>query len=308
MSGSGTNVGQVMTSNATQSDGSSARGGWAWWLLRLVVLFVVFLALYAGGQFGRAALVKYAHTFPRGEVLLAANLVFAALMIIAYRLLVRWMEGRSADELGLRHAVRLSLGGTVVGMILFVGVYAALWFSAAVKFEGWESPDVLLVPFSAAIAAAVGEEIILRGVVYRYIEDGFGTAVAIIASGALFGLLHAANPGATFTSSAAIALEAGVLLAAAYSLARSLWLPIGIHFGWNFTEGGVFGASVSGGASQQSLLKLHFPGPDFLTGGSFGPEASLPAVTVSLVAAIVILVLAAHRGQWRPLRFRLRSA
>ena len=59
-----------------------------------------------------------------------------------------------------------------------------------------------------------------------------------------FGLIHAANKGATLESTLAIALEAGILLAASYILTRSLWLPIGLHFGWNFTEGGIFGAAA----------------------------------------------------------------
>lgn len=290
-----------MTSNG------ETRSVWTTWPVRLVVLFPIFMALYAGGQFGRIALVKYVHVIPKDMVLLAANLAFAVVMIAAYRVLVRWVEKRRAEELGPRGIVPLSLGGTVIGAILFVAVCATLWLNGVVTFEGWGPPAALLVPFSAAIFASVAEEIILRGVVYRYIEDGFGTGVAIIASGALFGFLHAANPGASFTSSLAIALEAGVLLAAAYTLSRSLWLPIGIHLGWNFTEGGIFGASVSGGSTSESLLKLRFAGPDFLTGGSFGPEASLPAVTIALVAAIVILVLAAQRGNWKPVRFRLRS-
>ncbi|MGH7969800.1 MAG: lysostaphin resistance A-like protein, partial [Limisphaerales bacterium] len=151
---------------------------------------------------------------------------------------------------------------------------------------------------------AVGEEVVMRGVAYRLFEEGFGTTIAVLLSGALFGLLHVANPGATVESTIAIALEAGVLLAAAYVLTRSLWFPIGLHFGWNFTEGGIFGTSVSGGKSATGLIATHVSGPNYLTGGLFGPEASLPAVLVCLMAALVMLVLADRRGEWKAIRVR----
>jgi membrane protease YdiL (CAAX protease family) len=132
-----------------------------------------------------------------------------------------------------------------------------------------------------------------------------GTLVALVVSAAIFGLLHAANPGASLVSSASIALEAGVLLGLAYALTRSLWLPIGLHFGWNFTEGGIFGAAVSGGQSH-GLVKAAVVGPDLLTGGAFGPEASVVAVVLSLVVSAAMGWLVVRRGHWKPLTFRLR--
>ncbi len=160
---------------------------------------------------------------------------------------------------------------------------------------------------SMAMLAGVAEEIIFRGAIYRLLEDGFGTLIAIVLSGALFGLLHALNPGATLASTAAIAVEAGILLAAAYLVTRSLWLAIGLHIGWNFTEGGIFGAAVSGGKSH-GLVSTVFAGPDWLTGGKFGPEASLTAVILCVIVAAVLLIVAIRRGEWKPLRFKLATA
>src|SRR5262249_39839900 len=117
----------------------------------------------------------------------------------------------------------------------------------------------------------------------------------------VFGLLHAANPGATVVSTVAIALEAGALLGMAYAASRSLWLPIGLHFGWNFTEGGLFGAAVSGGHSQ-GVINSTIAGPALVTGGLFGPEASVIAVAVCLFATVVLSVSAVRRGRWRPWR------
>jgi uncharacterized protein len=108
-------------------------------------------------------------------------------------------------------------------------------------------------------------------------------------------VLHLVNPGATLLNAAAISIEAGVLLAAAYMLTRRLWLCIGIHIAWNFTQGGIFSVAVSGGQSK-GLLRSNMVGPDWLTGGAFGAEASVVALAVCLAAGITLLVLAVKRG------------
>ena len=194
----------------------------------------------------------------------------------------------------------------MLGAGLFCAVYAILWALGDASFKGIGTTDGLPLAFAISLLAAQRGEMIFRGVVFRLFEEGFGTTVAVLLSGALFGALHALNPGATLASSAAIAVEAGVLLAAAYALTRSLWIPIALHFAWNFTEGGIFGAAVSGGKIN-SLFLVPLRGPDYLTGGAFGPEASVAAVGVCLTAAIVMLVLAAQRGEWKAMRFRLRT-
>lgn len=290
-----------MTSNPTQS-----AGVWAWWPLRLVVFFVVLVAIDLACQWAPSTIATHAPNIPKIAIVLTARAVLVFSMVAAYRLLVRGMEGRTADELGTFGVLRFSLGGLFIGVMLFCAVYATLWFLGVASFRGLGTVNNLALSFSVALAATVGEEIVFRGVVYRLFEEGFGTTVAVLLSGALFGLLHAGNTGATVESSIAIALEAGVLLAAAYALTRSLWLPIGLHVGWNFTEGGIFGEAVSGHASS-GLLNVHLFGPDALTGGQFGPEASLPAVGICLVTALVMLILAEQRGLWQPLRFRLRT-
>ena len=102
---------------------------------------------------------------------------------------------------------------------------------------------------------------------------------------------------------AAIALEAGVLLAASFAVSRNLWLPIGMHFGWNFTEGGVFGASVSG--SGKGIAKVSLSGPYLMTGGAFGPEAPVVAVAVCLLAAFALIALTIRKGRWVPLSYHM---
>jgi membrane protease YdiL (CAAX protease family) len=238
--------------------------------------------------------------------MLAGAVIGSILMIVAYRLLIRWTEKRAASEIGAANALSLAANGIVVGFVLFTAVYAILWLAGAVSFKGINPVSDMLPVLALSIVSAVGEEIIFRGVVYRILENDFGTLVALVISGAIFGLIHGFNPGATIFSTLAIALEAGILLGAAYTLTGSLWFPIGLHFGWNFTEGGIFGAAISGGHFK-GLIGAQIAGPELLTGGKFGPEASIPALAVCLIAAMLMLFVCASRNLGTPLSFRLRS-
>ena len=111
----------------------------------------------------------------------------------------------------------------------------------------------------------------------------------MLVTSALFGAVHAANPGANLFSSLAIALEAGVILAGAYAVTGRLWMPIGLHAGWNFAEGALFGMSVSGGPESAALSHGILRGPTILTGGAFGPEASIVAVLLCLAVGVILL-------------------
>ena len=96
------------------------------------------------------------------------------------------------------------------------------------------------------------------------------------------------------------------MLAAAYAWSRNLWLPIGIHFAWNFTEGGVFGAVVSGEhANGIFIVNFSKSASTLITGGAFGPEASVVTVIVCLALAAVFLVATWRAGRWRKLTFRV---
>jgi CAAX protease family protein len=276
--------------------------------VRLLVLFVFFLALYVGFQIAPGLILHGAKNAPmRGVFDLASGAFLAMAMIIIYRLVIRRIEGRTASELGASGALTGLIGGIVLGALLFVSVYAVLVLEGFAHIGGVSTPAGLETAVAIAIASAVGEEIVFRGVFFRIFEEGFGTLAAIVVSSALFGLLHALNHGATWWSTAAIALEAGALLGAAYAASRTLWLPIGLHFGWNFTEGGVFGAAVSGRPSH-GLIENTISGPALWTGGMFGPEASIVAVAIGLLAALALLVTAGMRGEWKPLGVRLRVA
>ncbi len=234
---------------------------------------------------------------------LAVQLAGSLIMIAAYGGAVRLLERRAATETACAGSLRLLLPGMLFGAALFALVYAILWACGIAHLTGFGTTAGLLGIFGVSVASGVQEEIVFRAALFRVIDERFGTTAAMIVSAAVFGGLHGLNRGATLTSTAAVALEAGILLAAAFAMVRSLWLPIGMHFAWNFTEGGIFGAAVSGGRSQ-GLLAFPLTGPTLYTGGVFGPEASIVAVIVCLAAAGILIGVTLHRGHWRAFRLR----
>ena len=237
-----------------------------------------------------------AHIPARSPLGALAGLVIAAGVIGIYCALVKFIERRAVAELAADGVAKHLSRGILTGAILFCASMLVM------KLLGGWYPTVmaplsaLLYPCVGALVAGVQEEILVRGLLFRLLEERLGSWIALAASALIFGLLHAFNPGATAVSTAAIALEAGILLAAAYMYTRSLWFVIGLHFAWNFTEGGIFSTSVSGGRAE-GMIGVQFTGSDVLTGGSFGPEASLPAVLVCLAAGIAFIMLSVRAGR-----------
>jgi hypothetical protein len=143
---------------------------------------------------------------------------------------------------------------------------------------------------------AVGEEIICRAILLRMVEERWGTAVALTVSSLVFGFMHLSNDGATVWSSVAIAITA--VEAGSFVYSRSLWMPIGAHWAWNFIQGNVFGISVSGYSMEASLIHPSLSGPELLTGGPFGAEASVITVVIATAVAAWLVWQAWREGNW----------
>jgi membrane protease YdiL (CAAX protease family) len=226
--------------------------------------------------------------------------VAGALAAVAvYVWMVRLLERRRpVAEVSPRDAVT-GLGiGLLVGAGLFATVIGILAAAGHYRVIGWGSVSGAVAVLGMMCSVAVAEELVFRAVLFRMVEQWIGTWYALGVSALVFGLLHLLNPGATLFGVLAIAVEAGVMLGAAYALTRTIWLAVGIHLAWNFVQGGVFGASVSGTTSGfRSLLRGELTGPDLLTGGGFGPEASVAAIGVGVLAAVVLLALTVRRGR-----------
>jgi len=217
-----------------------------------------------------------------------ASVILSTVIFSAYLAGTRSIEGHQPPELVGKGGVAEFAGGLGLGIALFSSVMGLLWIVGDYHLAGHGSASGLATGALTALMVGIGEETLVRGFVFRIVEIAGGTWIGVVVSSALFGAGHAFNPGATVISSIAIALEAGVLLAAAYVVTGRLWLPIGLHTGWNFTEGSLFGMSVSG-YSTPGLLAGTLKGSVILTGGAFGPEASIFAVAVCLAVALLLL-------------------
>ncbi|MFA6117133.1 MAG: type II CAAX endopeptidase family protein [Sphingomonas sp.] len=272
-----------------------------------LVLLVIGIAFVAGAIMTSAFVRK---AFPEAAnnwlAVLIAVLV-AAVFVAFYWAFVRLVEHRPAvAEFALNGWAKELGAGLLSGVILFsivVGIIAAL---GGYRVIGHNPVSVLLPVLAISITSGVTEEIMLRGVFFRLIESWLGSWIALILSAAVFGALHLGNPNASLLAGSAIALEAGVMLAALYMLTRRLWAAIGLHAAWNFSQGGIYGIAVSG-FKQDGLIIPRISGSDLLTGGSFGAEASLPAIIVCTAFGVALLVLAYRRDRFvKP--FWLRKA
>ncbi|WP_418281848.1 lysostaphin resistance A-like protein [Halorubrum sp. DTA98] len=188
----------------------------------------------------------------------------------------------------------LWLGVALQAAVFAVG-WAAGWFTVVDTFR---APGSFLLGFAGVVGlflvVGVYEELLLRGWLLTNLAEGFrfagrGVAVliALVASSVLFGLLHAANPGATPLSIAVISL-AGVLLAAGYLLTGELAVPIGLHVTWNLAQGGLFGHGVSGLGAEVTIVATETTGPAVWTGGGFGPEGGILGLLAVLVGCAAI--------------------
>jgi membrane protease YdiL (CAAX protease family) len=223
--------------------------------------------------------------------------VNVGLLLVTFKVAIRHLGELPRDDLPMRGAAKnLSLGFAagvglfcmVVGLAALVGVYRILGCC--------QTGQIVRDVFETAILAGFAEELLFRGILFRWIEEFAGSWFALIVTAALFGLVHIENPNATWFSSFAIAVEAGLLLGGAYMLTRSLWAPIGLHAAWNFTQGYIFDIPVSG-VPENGLTQAKLSGPVLLSGGQFGLEASVLALVVATAAGIWLVVLAVRRGE-----------
>lgn len=244
-----------------------------------------------------------AHWWPEasGPAQLAAHAIGAFVGLGVYGLAVWLAEGRRPSEIALRPLLLELLIGLLIGAAMFAAVMAVM-----AAFGLYEIQSLGIAPawvsIGKAIQSGVVEEIMIRAILLRLIWRAFGPWIAFAASAALFGFGHIANPNATVFAAISIALEAGIMLGAFYALTGRIWVSIGVHAAWNFTQGYVYGAAVSGGdfgpAMARSTAGAGFP--EWLTGGAFGPEASLPALVICTMVGAGVMALAWRKGHFAP--------
>ncbi len=257
---------------------------------------VVALGVMAGASVIATGLAAAVGARSNGQWAIIGGSIVAAVFMLAYIGFGRLVEHRKLSDVSLKGALVELLAGLAIGALLFSLVVAVIALLGGYQVVGTRPASVLYPIIGLSIVSGVTEEIMLRGLFFRIIENWLGSWVALVLSAALFGALHLGNPNASLVAGGAIAIEAGVMLAAIYMVTRRLWAAIGLHAAWNFTQGGVYGIPVSG-FDVQGLLVPRITGSELLTGGDFGAEASLPAMLICTAFGIALLVIAARRGQ-----------
>lgn len=235
----------------------------------------------------------------RDSVLIAVlALATAVVVALIYLACCRWIERRPGSSDFAPGAMPLELGGGLIaGVVLFSAMAGVVALLGGLEVLGVRGPGQFWSIVAMAVVSGVVEEVLFRGIVFRHLEAMVGSWGALALTALLFGAAHLANPNATLFAAFAIALEAGLMLGGAYILTRRLWLPIGIHAAWNFTQGWVFSVPVSGTAPPLGLLITRRIGPDWLTGGDFGLEASAVAMVLVALAGGVMVWVATKRSR-----------
>ena len=203
--------------------------------------------------------------------------------LAAYAFYVRLVERRPVFELGGRGALAEIAAGLAGGAALAGAVVGGLALVSIYRIDGANAAGAGLVTgFAQTLFVGVLEELLMRAVLFRLLERALGSWAALVISAALFGLAHLPCSGVG-TLAVATAIAAGAFLGAAWLATRRLWLCAALHVGWNFTLGQVFPVAVPGHERTVGLVEGHLQGPDWLTGGACGLEAS--AIALAVLAA-----------------------
>lgn len=240
-----------------------------------------------------------------GMISLVITLVMGFLAILVYKLTLTYLARRSTPEIARQRAGMEIVLGVLTGTIFIAGSAFIIMALGGYSFQWASSADtstVLISSIVAALGAAIVEELIFRGLMFQAIDRLGGKPLALAVTSLFFGVAHLGNTGATLWSAFAIALEAGVLLGAAFLWRRNLWFAMGMHFAWNAIEG-LLGIPVSG-HSAAGLFTVKVNGAALLTGGDFGLEGSIVPVVISLLISIPMLIwtarTASHDNDQRP--------
>jgi hypothetical protein len=259
----------------------------------LIGVVVYYLGISIAGATALLALPRIAGVSLEMKIYALAVVILIPLYVFVIARLGHPKRNDLNDPSWLRHLSLGLIGGTVIFSIAvlvagLLGVYRIIGIGS---LDGLLA--ALIVP---AIGAAVTEELLFRGILFRWLEEFAGSWVALVLTSALFGAVHLGNDKASLVAAVGIAFEAGVMLGAAYMLTRSLWLPIGLHAAWNFTQGEIYDIPVSG-MQAHGLVDARLVGPPLLTGNGFGLEASLIAIVVATAFGLWLLWLAIRRGE-----------
>ena len=277
----------------------NARGPWKSLGFAAVYLVVLIAALIGVGAVhqlvapGSAA--SGAGTSPVTWIFTVAGVLLAHVVMLRFVDRRPWSDvalGRSSAN-WMRVLTGIAVGALAVGIPCAV-LLASHWLTIAPGVGG-NVGVVTLRMLAFLVPAALAEELMVRGYLLTALADGFGRVSAVIATSVLFGALHFANPGATPWSLVMVTL-AGIWLGVVRLTTDSLYAAWAAHLAWNFVLGGVLHAAVSGQDMTIVAWRTLDSGPDWATGGAWGPEGGAAAAAGLLFATLLLLARPLVRG------------
>ena len=228
---------------------------------------------------------------------LISGVFLAILTIISYSYLFKFYEKRVITEFSKKGIIRSLTIGIILGAILQSLTILVIYLKGGYSVISI-NPILFIIPaLTMGITSAIIEETLFRGIIFRIPEEKLGSYISLLISALIFGALHISNPNSSLSAGIGLAIQAGLLLGAAYIYSRNLWFPIAIHFAWNFTQSAIFGANVSGNVISKTLITSKIEGAEWFTGGQFGPEGSIQATVFCLIATIILLILSHKEGK-----------
>lgn len=216
--------------------------------------------------------------------------------ILSYILFFKKYDKRAITEFSAKGLAKNLTIGILIGFVLQSFTILVMYLNGNYSLVNINPVSFILIPFAIMFTVAIIEEILVRGIIFRIVEEKLGSYISLTISSVLFGVFHLANPHGTIISGICIT-TAGFMLGAAFIYSRNLWFPIALHFAWNFTQSGIFGAITSGNEKTSSLLEAKIHGPEFITGGEFGPEGSIQAIIFCALGTILLLVLSQKQNK-----------
>ncbi len=250
---------------------------------------IVFLVQWISGLFAEKLM---GHT----EVFyLLVALIQCILAVWCYILMYRYFEKRQITELSSASFLKNAIPGFLTGIALQSLIVLVLYLAGGYVITRINPASFMVPAFTTALTAGFVAEIIIRGILFRLVEEKLGTAITIGIMMLLFMVMHLGSEGSTVLSVLAVSMQAGFLLSAVYILTRNLWFPIFLHFAWDFAEPGIFGAINPGNSIEKSLFTCQVSGPDIFTGGPLGPVNSIQSLLLCLLAGMFFLGLARRR-------------
>lgn len=265
-------------------------------LTKIVIGLVVCIVVVNVGQFLLSKLLDLTAINQDVKNLLK-GLSSSILAIFSYIYLFKFYEKREIKEFSRIGIFKHLIFGIALGVLLQSLTIFVIYIKGGYSIVSLNPILFLIPPLAMAFTSAIVEEILIRGIIFRITEEKLGSYFALLISAILFGAMHLGNPNSSLTVAIGLAIQAGLLLAAAYIYSRNLWFPIAIHFAWNFTQSAIYGANVSGTTMAKTLITSKIEGAEWFTGGQFGPEGSIQATAFCFIATVILLILSHKEGK-----------